>query len=178
MGAAGAEIADAGAGGRFSDPRISLYLNIATYIVGGIGIGFGLYKAGEPVEALHCAVPLMVGVPGILSFVRHSLFHSSDQARMRGTVETPFYIIELGMANGAIGVVALLAFFLGWGTGSEVAVTLSFAAYLLCALCFVIYNRVKERRFAPGPLAGLALWGAWVGFMFYFAIAAAVSAGL
>lgn len=163
---------------RWSDPRISLYLNIATYVVGGVGIGFGLYKAGEPVEALHYAVPLMVGVPGILSFVRHSLFHSSDQEQMRGTVETPFYIIELGIANGAMGLIALLAFFLGWGAGAEVAVTLTFAAYLLCALAFVIYNRVKERRLAPGPLAGLLLWGLWVGFMFYFAIAAAVSAGL
>lgn len=163
---------------RWSDPRISLYLNIATYVVGGVGVGFGMYKIGDSVEALHYAVPLMVGVPGILSFVRHSLFHSSDAIRMGHAIEAPFYIIELGIANGAMGLVALLAFFLNWGAGAEVAVTLSYALYLLCALAFVIYNRVREKELDAGPLARLALWGLWVGFMLYFAIAAAASANL
>ena len=52
----------------------------------------------------------MVGAAGVLTQFRHGVFHVSD-ARRTGVDSDPFYMIELGFANGAIGVLALLAFF-------------------------------------------------------------------
>jgi hypothetical protein len=161
-------------------PAISDLLIISTYILGGIGIALGFYGLfdSDAVRGLHLAVPFMVGAVGILSFIRHSIFHRSDAERMGVAVKEPFFMIELGFANGAIGIIALLVFFRNWGAAPEVAVTLTYALYLALAFIFVSLRRARAEGLDAGMMLRLCFWALQVGLMFFFAIAAAVSAGL
>lgn len=163
---------------RWADPRISTFLMIFTYVVGGAGIALGIYfLSSENVErGLHYALPLAVGAVGLLAMIRHSAFHVSDAART-GVVSEPFYMIELGLANGAIGIIALLAFFLDWGVAAEAAVTLTFALYLAMAF-FIFLSRARASGLDGGKIMAMLMWLLQVGFMFYFAIGALVSAGV
>lgn len=166
--------AEAG-GGWFTDPRASDALMQVTYLLGGAGIALGIYgliSGGGP-KGLHWAVALMVGAVGIVSMVRHSVFHVSD-ARRAGVESDPFYMIELGFANGAIGLIALIAFFASWGTGAEVAVTLTYASYLGLALALFLYRR-REKGMDGGTIFGASMWFLQVAFMFWLAIAAAIA---
>jgi hypothetical protein len=165
---------------RLNDPKVSSLLMMATFIVGGAGIALGFYGWGDTGAArgLHLSFPLMVGAVGILSFVRHSLFYRSDAIRISGTAGEPFFIIELGFANGAIGAVALLVFFATWGTAAEVALTLIYALYLLLAFFLFAAARIKRGGLNAGVALRMFFWFLQLGFMFLFAIAAWVSAGL
>ncbi|RJP34680.1 MAG: hypothetical protein C4536_02465 [Actinobacteria bacterium] len=171
-------LAERRGGSCWADPRVSTYLMISTYVIGGGGIALGMYfLSSENVErALHYALPLMVGVVGILSMIRHSVFHASDAARAGVTTE-PFYMIELGFANGAMGILALLAFFADWGVAAEAAITLVFALYLTMAF-FLFLARAMAEGLDGGRILALCMWLLQVGFMFYFAIAALASAGI
>jgi hypothetical protein len=156
-----------------ADPRASLYLMISTYIAGGAGVALGIYGLtnGEgAVRGLHYALPLMVGAVGLLSMVRHSIFHKSDAARS-GVETEPFYMIELGFANGAIGLLALLAFFGDWGVAAEAALMLTYALYLGLAF-FLVVARVRSKGLDGGRVFSMCMWVAEVAFMFYLAIAA------
>lgn len=160
----------------WDDPRVSTYLMILTYVVGGAGIALGIYgltQGGGP-KAVHYAVPLAVGAVGVLALLRHSVFHTSD-ARRAGVETEPFYMIELGFANGAIGILALLVFFGSWGVAAEVALMFTSALYLGMAF-FIFLARIRSKGFDGGNIFGLFMWLLQVGFMFYFAIAAAMAA--
>ena len=160
----------------WTDPKVSAYLMIFTYIVGGAGIALGIYgltQGGGP-KAVHYALPLAVGAVGILALLRHSVFHVSD-ARRAGVDSEPFYMIELGFANGAIGILALLVFFGTWGVAAEVALMLTYALYLGLAF-FIFLTRIKSKGFDGGNIFGACMWLVQVGFLFYFAIAAAIAA--
>ena len=162
----------------WNDPRIATFLMISTYVFSGAGVALGIYfRSSENVEkGLHYALPLMVGVVGVLAMIRHSIFHASDAART-GVKTEPFYMIELGFANGAIGILALLAFFTDWGVTAEAAITLAFALYLAMAF-FLFLARVRAGGLDGGKITALCIWVLQVGFMFYFAIAAIASAGI
>jgi len=159
----------------WAGPKVSGYLMMLTYALGGAGIALGIYglTAGGGPKALHYALPLAVGAVGIVSLLRHAVFHVSD-ARRADVVSNPFYMIELGFANGAIGILALFAFFGSWGVASEVALMLTYALYLGLAF-FLFFARVRSKGFDGGSIFGLCMWLLQVGFMFYFAIAAAIA---
>lgn len=162
-----------GGSGRMADPRISFWLSMATYAAGAAGVALAFYGLGESAEkALHFGAPLFVGVAGVLAMVRHSVFHNSDAARSEATGEH-FYMIELGFANGAVGVIALVAFFASWGVKAEISLTLAYATYL--AMAFVLFlARSYRKGLDGGKVASLAGWLSLVVLMFYFGIAAAV----
>ena len=86
-------------------------------------------------------------------------------------------MIELGFANGAMGILALVVFFGSWGVAAEVAVMLAYALYLGMAF-FIFFYKLEQKGFDGGSIFGLCMWAVEVGFMFYFAIAAAIAAKL
>jgi hypothetical protein len=144
------------------DPRVSLYLMITTYVVGGIGIGLGIYglSVDGAVKGLHYALPLTVGAVGLLAMIRHSVFHESD-ARRSGVDTEPFYMIELGFANGAMGILALVAFFANWGVAAEVSLALAFNAYLGLAF-FLFFARAWKKAWTAAEysayVCGFSRW--------------------
>ncbi len=131
-----------------------------TYAVGAVGLVVGFSTVGDDPASLSLAALLAVGGGGILSFVRHSLLHRSDAARMGWDlgVRNNFQI-EVGIANLSWGVVAVLAVVLDWGLAVESAMFLTFGAYLtLCGLMVLTTPKGEHRR-DPASLIGLLSFG-------------------
>jgi len=86
-------------------------------------------------------------------------------------------LIELGFANGAIGVLALVVFFGEWGVAAEAVLMLAYALYL--GLAFFIFSaHARQKGLDSGKIVSLCMWIVQVGFMFYFAIAASIAESL
>jgi len=104
-------------------------LMVLTYAAGAVGLFVGFATVGDDDLTLGCF--LAVGVVGVLSFVRHSLFHRADAARMGWDLgRRNNFQIEVGLANLAWGTVAILAAVLGWGLAVESTTFLVIGIYL------------------------------------------------
>lgn len=143
-----------------ANPAISAWLMWATYIVGGLGIGIGLSTLQGDPPSLTLGCLLAVGATGLLSFVRHSVFHRSDAARMGWDYgRRNNFQIEVGLANLAWGSVAVLAVVLDWGLAVEAALFLVFGVYIVSVLVLNLTSSRDEGRRALGPLLALAAFG-------------------
>jgi len=89
----------------------------------------------DHMTSMSAATLLVVGGVGILSFVRHSIFFRSDEARIGWKAEDPsfinFFLIEAGMANNAWGVLGVLSVVCNWGLAVQAASWLIYAMYML-----------------------------------------------
>ena len=66
-----------------TSPEPAFRLFTASILASAAGIFFGIYFMFiDPEMALRIATTLMVGVVGLLSFLRHSVFYQSDQSRL------------------------------------------------------------------------------------------------
>lgn len=124
-------------------PRISQLLMNATMAVGAIGyfIGFSKISTAGAEAAVSPVALLSVGVVGILSMVRHSVFHRSDAIRMgwnQGRRNN--FQIEVGFANLAIGLPAMLAVTLDWGIAVEAGFVLAYALYFAQVTVLVLMD--------------------------------------
>jgi hypothetical protein len=133
-----------------------------TYLVGGVGYLIGTYTLQADPPSLSIAALLAVTATGILSFFRHAVFHRSDAVRGGWDYGTRNnFQIEVGLANLAWGVFALLAVVLNWGL---IAVASSFiisGLYFAFVTVFVIVTRdLKDRKILP--LIGIAVWAGMV----------------
>lgn len=159
------------------DPTISRYLMWATYVVGGIGVFFSLYFLGSGDRAASAAwvSVLAVGGSGLISFVRHSIFHRSDAARMGWDLgRTNDFQIEVGFANLAWGIVGVAAWALSWGTAAQGTVTIVFAIYLLLSTIPHVGNVRKSAEEGGGrwgPIFSMLIFG---GFLLYLGGAAVI----
>ena len=135
-------------------PRISKALMQVTWLVGGIGLFFGLnaLSAGQIPSALRWVALWSVGGVGLLSFVRHAVFHRSDAVRMGWDLgRRNDFQIEVGFANLAWGVVAIVASCLNWGTKSLGCLILVFGIYMLqAAVLHLLESARNPRRFRAG----------------------------
>lgn len=101
-----------------------------TYAVGALGIGLAFSTLFDAAPDLRWGCFFAVGLAGILSFVRHSLMHRGDARRMGwDTGEANPFQVEVGLANLAWGVLAVVAVALDWGL----------AVYSACFLVFGFY---------------------------------------
>jgi hypothetical protein len=124
-------------------PAAASVLFAATIVTTIIGIFVTIYLLlSNPDLAYRVAAAVLVGGVGILSFLRHSVFYRSDQARMGWTQDRPEFQLEVGYANLAIGVLALLAAGLNWGSLACAISLLTYGTYLLCALLLHLYEVV------------------------------------
>ncbi|HVP95502.1 MAG TPA: DUF6790 family protein [Methanoregulaceae archaeon] len=131
------------------DPGIASLLFAATLVATLAGIFITMYYLfADPGFAYRIAAAILVGVVGIISFLRHSVFYRSDQARMGWMQDHPEFQLEVGYANLAIGIVALLAAGLNWGALACGMTLLIYGIYLLCALLLHVYEAlyVKDIR--------------------------------
>jgi hypothetical protein len=115
----------------------------ATIVVSMIGIFATIYLLFiNPDLAYRVAAATLVGVVGLLSFLRHSVFYRSDQARMGWTQDRPEFQLEVGYANLAIGLVAFASAGLDWGPLACGLSLLTYGTYLLCALLLHTYEAI------------------------------------
>jgi hypothetical protein len=134
-----------------ADPKPAAIAMMVGNVIGAVGLilGFVRLSAGGAggAEAIRPVALLAVGILGVVSFVRHSILHASDAARMKWDGRTDNFQIEVGMANLAWGVVAIASVLLDWGTYAQAALTLVFGLYLLFAAS------IHLRIFFSGPSA-------------------------
>lgn len=132
---------------------------VATYITGGVGVAISFYTLQARVPSLSIGCLLAVGVTGILSFVRHSLFHRSDAVRMGWDYgRRNNFQIEVGLANLAWGLAAVAAVVLGWGMRAEATTFIVFGFYLLSVTVMQVFAPEGDDR-PLGPLLGLSTFG-------------------
>jgi hypothetical protein len=126
-----------------SGPAMASVLFAATIVVSMIGIFVSIYFLFiNPDLAYRVAAATLVGIVGLLSFLRHSVFYRSDQARMGWTQDHPEFQLEVGYANLAIGLVAFAAAGLDWGPLACGLSLLTYGTYLLCALLLHTYEAI------------------------------------
>lgn len=148
----------------------ALWLMIATYIVGGVGAFIGFYTLSQDPPTLSIAALLAVGAGGVLSFLRHSIFHASDAARMGWEMgRRNNFQIEVGLANLAWGLLAILSVVLRWGLMAEAASFLVFGLYLAAVAIMLLATPSGERTrpwrqvAAMGSFAVVLLWLGFAG---------------
>jgi hypothetical protein len=112
----------------------------ATMAVSMIGIFTGIFFLFNSIDiAVRIAAAILVGVVGVISFVRHSVCYESDQCRMGWRQDHPEFQLEVGYANLAIGIWALVAAVFNQGLVCGVVLAI-YATYLFCTLLLHVYE--------------------------------------
>lgn len=161
----------------WSNPRVSQFLMVVTLIVGAIGYFIGFLKiSSEGAEAAVSPVALLsVGVVGIISMIRHSVFHRSDAARMGWDLgQRNNFQLEVGFANLAIGLPALIAVAFDWGVVVEAAFVLAYAVYFIQVAVLVLMDREDGKL----NLFRVAMMVMQTVFLGYFALSALAAANI
>ncbi|OPY37076.1 MAG: hypothetical protein A4E35_01539 [Methanoregula sp. PtaU1.Bin051] len=105
----------------------------ATFAVSMIGIFITIFLLFVNTGlAFRVAAATLVGIVGVLSFLRHSVYYRSDQARMGWTQEHPEFQLEAGYANLAMGIAAFAAAALNWGSLACGLTIFTYGTYLFC----------------------------------------------
>ena len=113
----------------------------ATMAISMIGIFISIFYLFINIDiAIRIATAILVGVVGIISFVRHSLYYKSDQVRMGWRQDHPEFQLEVGYANLALGIWALAASVLNGGTLACGMMLAIYATYLLCAFFLHLFE--------------------------------------
>jgi hypothetical protein len=157
---------------------IAWVLHILELIAGISGVGVGIWRLPDAASALAVVTPTAVGLVGLLAFVRHFLFHESDAKRLAWEPIRPEFQYEVGFANLAFALVALLAYFGGWAVAAQVAVVLGYGLYLLQAALLhtwqCMHGGGRLRRLLQSALPALA----FSLLIIYLAVEAMIQAGL
>ena len=113
----------------------------ATKAVSMIGIFIGIFFLFINIDlGVRVAAAILVGVVGIISFVRHSVYYQSDQIRMGWRQDHPEFQLEVGYANLALGIWALVAAVFNWGALACGMMLAIYGTYLLCALLLHLFE--------------------------------------
>ncbi len=150
------------------------------YLLAGVGIAIGFGRLADGgAEAIEPVALLAVGALGIVSFLRHSVFHRSDAARMQWESERRNnFQIEVGIANLAWGLVAIAAVVWDWGVPTLAALTGVFGLYLLMAAA-VLFDSWRHPEEGRGrSLAPTLATGAFAVLLIFFALSALSDAGV
>ena len=152
--------------GWYADPRIAHVIMVLTYLTAAPGLGLAIHGATErDVDYYNIGAILAVGVGGLLSFLRHSVFHRSDAIRLGwDTGVRNNFQIEAGIANLAWGLVAILAVACDWGAHVVGSSFLMFGLYLASSSVMLFSQRFEKGASASsrslGPLVAMASYGA------------------
>jgi uncharacterized membrane protein YfcA len=163
--------------------KIASQLMAATMVVTMIGIFIGIYLLFvNPGLAFRVLAAILVGVVGTLSFLRHSVYYRSDQARMGWSQEHPEFQLEVGYANLAMGIAAFAAAILDWGSFACGIMLFIYATYLLCTF-FLHLRQVTggDDLHHPGQrqraIRSAVSSGFFVAVLYSFALLAMMHAG-
>lgn len=148
--------------------RPATILMTLTYVAGFVGAFIGFATLAQDPPSLAIAALVAVTLPGVLSFLRHAVFNRSDAARGGWDFGTRNnFQIEVGLANLAWGIYALLAVVLDWGLQAIAASFLISGFYFAAVTIFVLASGdIRQRRI--GGLIGIASWATvtiWLGIL-------------
>lgn len=149
------------------------WIGLAGWIAVGVGVFLGFYYIGaDPAKALAIVTVMTVGVEGITGWVRHLILYKEDARRLGWETDRPDWMWEVGFANLAFGLMALLAVFGGWGIKAQAIVLLGYAVYLFQAAMLHLYRYLTDEMRSHARLyRAVLLTLVMVGMMIYFAVA-------
>lgn len=114
-----------------------------SYALGAIGIFIGI--AGRPNSfAIFCL--LAVGGPTTAGFIRHVFLWRGDAQRLGFATPDPSWMWEVGFADLAIAVTAVLSVALGWGTAAQAAVVVVMGVYMVCVTVVHVASWLRKDR--------------------------------
>ena len=148
-----------------------------------IGIFLGIFLIFLNIDlAIRAAAALLVGIVGLISYLRHSVYYESDQVRMGWHQDHPEFQLEVGYANLTLGIWALVAAAAGWVLVCAVMLA-SYGSYLLCALLLHLSKaRAQDGQHDPAlrsrAVKSAASTGFFVLVLFVFALIAFARAGV
>lgn len=143
-------------------------VNFTRYAVGGGGLYVGLSQLNSDLANGVAIVSLCaVGVVGVLSFVSHVLLHEQDAKAIGFSKNTPGFQFEVGFANLAFGLVALISYFSNWGLRVNTALILGYGLYLLQAGFLHLYNSKANKKVFKVNLIRAGVTFAYSGTMLY-----------
>ncbi|MDP2875614.1 MAG: hypothetical protein Q8O00_05465 [Holophaga sp.] len=140
--------------------------NYAGMVIGSIGLFFGFYYLGtRPDTSIRLVTLTTVGIVGILAFARHVIFHKSDAKRLGWETDRPDWMFEVGFANLAFGIIAIIAVLGHHSPKTQAIILLGYAIYLAQAAVLHGY------RYFTDPIKSPArLWRSCISTLLYAAM--------
>ena len=159
-----------------------LFQATMVFTVVGIFIGIALFFIDIDLS-VRFAAAVLAGIVGFISFLRHSVYYKSDQARMGWHQDHPEFQLEVGYANLAVGIWALVVAILDWGAEACGLVLAIYGTYLLCALLLHAKEAFGRNDLAhpaerQRAVRSVISTGFFVIFLYGFALIAFARAGL
>jgi len=155
---------------------MALAIAIIRILLVALSIFLGIFFLPDIAKSIDIILLLAVAVIGILSFFSHVVFHKADAKRLGWESERPDWQFEVGFANLAIGLVALVAYIFAWNLMAKSGIVLIYGMYLLqAAILHTI--RVIQKHDNDVQQLFMSVFSALVfsGFLIFFAIFAIVS---
>jgi len=153
----------------------SLIISIIRYAVITVGIAVAYYLYfhwSDARPAIEIILLTCVAFNGIISFVSHVIYHKSDARRLGLESANPGFQFEVGFANLAMGLGALLSLVFNWGATANIAIILCYALYLLQAIILHLYRFINRENSDAGYLWGSVVFAfLYVANMLFFAVA-------
>ncbi|MBN2016958.1 MAG: hypothetical protein JW794_02310 [Candidatus Cloacimonetes bacterium] len=155
---------------------MALTIAIIRIFLVAISIFLGIFCLPDLSRSIDLILLLAVAVIGILSFFSHVVFHTSDAKRLGWDTENPDWQFEVGFANLAIGIVALIAYILNWDILAKSGIILIYGVYLFQAAILHTVRAIQKheddvQRLFMSVFSSLA----FSGFLIFFAIFAIVT---
>jgi hypothetical protein len=122
----------------------------------------------NPAQAVLVALVILVGVVGVLSFFRHTVFYRSDQARMGWSQDHSQFQMEVGYANLAISVMALATAVFSWGMTAAAVSFFTYGLYLLGALAVHVRDVRIDPSLKKKKMSSIVNTAIFVIFLFLF----------
>ena len=142
-------------------------------VVGTLGVFFGFFFINHPATSTVIVTATTVAAVGILGFIRHLFFHKADAKRLGMETERPDWAYEVGFANLAFGVAAVVATAARLGMAAQAVILLAYAVYLLQAGILHGYRYFTEADKKPAKLWRSCVATLWFAvLMLFFAIRA------
>jgi small-conductance mechanosensitive channel len=160
-----------------ASPKIAKLLSNLTIVLTTVGLFVAMYFVFDNVKnAVYVVTLTLVGLVGIVSFLRHSVFYRSDQARMGWHQDRPEFQIEVGFANLAVGIAGIVAVALNLGLLACSMCLLMYGTYLACAsgLHGIAFVKSKDEKKSPAKVINCAILAA---ILIAFAVLAMVKGG-
>ena len=153
----------------------SLIISILRYCVIGIGIAvayFLYFRWSDARPALEVILLTCVVFNGLISFLSHVIFHKADARRLGMESANPGFQFEVGFANLAIGLAALLSILFGWGVAASIALVLCYSLYILQTVVLHFQRFATREKTNAGYLWGSVVFAfLYVANMFFFTLA-------
>jgi len=155
-------------------------ISIVRYVISAIGFFFGFYFLSSNLSlAIEIVSLTTVGVVGLVSFISHVIFHKADAKRINFENQNPGFQFEVGFANLAFSLVAIISYFAKWGILANTVLILAFAVYLFQAAILHTWKSFsgKEKNIGHFFKRGFVTFF-FSGMMLFFAITAIFSGKL